>query len=91
MSQESQVNVNFVDYDRLGLRLFAISISPQSEEKQVWPVGCLRAGCKIGRNRNGNVALFSKIRHCALETPPHMTSHHLKVEAKAIRATNSTQ
>ena len=46
MSQESQVNLNFADYDKLGL---AISISPQSEERQVWPVGCPRAGCKIGR------------------------------------------
>ena len=49
MSQESQVNLNFADYDKLGLRLSAISISPQSEERQVWPVGCPRAGCKIGR------------------------------------------
>ena len=60
MSQESQVNLNFADYDRLGLRLFAISISPQSEEKQVWPVGCLRAGCKIGRYQKWQRRLILK-------------------------------
>ena len=52
MSQESQVNLNFADYDKLGLRLSAISISPQSEERQFWPVGCPWAGCKIGRHQN---------------------------------------
>ena len=60
MSQESQVNLNFADYDRLGLRLFAISISPQSKEKQVWPVGCLRAGCKIGRYQKWQRRLILK-------------------------------
>ena len=51
MSQESQVNLNFADYDKLGLRLSAISISPQSKKRQVWPVGCPRAGCKIGQHQ----------------------------------------
>ena len=60
MSQESQVNLNFVDYALLCLRLFAISISPQSEERQVWPVGCLRAGCKIGRHQKWQRRLILK-------------------------------
>ena len=60
MSQESQVNLNFVDYALLCLRLFAISISPQSEERQVWPVGCLRAGCKIGRHQKWQCRLILK-------------------------------
>ena len=59
-SQESQVNLNFVDYALLCLRLFAISISPQSEERQVWPVGCLRAGCKIGRHQKWQRRLILK-------------------------------
>ena len=58
MSEESQVNKNFADYDKLDLMLFA-------EEKQVWLVGCLRQAVKSASVRNGNVALFSKIRHCA--------------------------
>ena len=60
MSQESQVNLNFADYDKLGLRLSAISISPQSEERQVWPVGCPRAGCKIGRRQKWQRRLILK-------------------------------
>ena len=60
MSEESQVHLNFADYDKLGLRLFAISISPQSEEKQVWPVGCLRAGCKISRHQKWQRHLILK-------------------------------
>ena len=60
MSQESQVNLNFADYDKLGLRLSAISISPQSEERQVWPVGCPRAGCKIGRHQKWQRRLILK-------------------------------
>ena len=60
MSQESQVNLNFADYDKLGLRLSAISISPQSEEMQVWPVGCPRAGCKIGRRQKWQRRLILK-------------------------------
>ena len=63
MSQESQVNLNFADYDKLGLRLSAISISPQSEERQVWPVGCPRAGCKIGRHQKWQRRLILKV-HC---------------------------
>ena len=47
MSQESQVNLNFADYDKLGLRLSAISISLQSEERQVWPVGCHRPASEM--------------------------------------------
>ena len=60
MSQESQVNLNFADYDKLGLRLSPISISPQSEEKQVWPVGCPRAGCKIGQRQKWQRRLILK-------------------------------
>ena len=60
MSQESQVNLNFADYDKLGLRLSAISISLQSEERQVWPVGCPRAGCKIGRRQKWQRRLILK-------------------------------
>ena len=68
MSQESQVNLNFVDYALLCLRLFAISISPQSEERQVWPVGCLRAGCKIGRHQKWQRRLILKNQTlCILE------------------------
>ena len=52
MSQESQVHLNFADYDKLSLGLSAISISPQSEERQFWPVGCPWAGCKIGWHQN---------------------------------------
>ena len=51
MSQESQVHLNFADYDKLSLGLSAISISLQSEERQFWPVGCPWAGCKIGRHQ----------------------------------------
>ena len=60
MSQESQVNLNFAIYDRLGLRLFTISIFLQSEEKQVWPVGCLRAGCKLGQYQKWQRRLILK-------------------------------
>ena len=60
MSQESQVNLNFADYDKLGLRLSAISISPQSKEMQAWPVGCPRAGCKIGRRQKWQRRLILK-------------------------------
>ena len=60
MSQESQVNLNFADYDKLGLRLSAILISLQSEEKQVWPVGCPRAGCKISRRQKWQRHLILK-------------------------------
>jgi len=52
MSQESQVNLIFADYGKSTLRLSAISISPQSKERQFWPVGCPWAGCKIGRHQN---------------------------------------
>jgi len=52
MSEESQVHLIFTDYDKLSLGLSAISISPQSEERQFWPVGCPWAGCKIGRHQN---------------------------------------
>ena len=64
MSQESQVNLNFADYDKLGLRLSAISISKRG--RSGW-LAVLGQAVKLASVRNGNVALFSKIRQCEVD------------------------
>ena len=51
MSGKSQVNLNFADYDKLGLRLFAISIIISAEQGEAGLASCLRAGCEIGRHQ----------------------------------------